>query len=189
MGLVPIFVFWAAAFGQGLSNAEQSMASKQELLEKLIAPVVSSLGCELWGLEYLTQGRYTTVRIYIDANPSGVSLEDCERVSRQISSVFDVEDPIDGEYTLEVSSPGLDRPLYTEAHYARYVGEIVNVRLRIARDGRRRFKGTITKVENGDVFLQADNQEVQIAIDVIDKANIEPRYEELMRSHNLSEKD
>ncbi len=123
------------------------MASKQELLENLIAPVVSSLGCELWGLEYLTQGRYTTVRIFIDG-ANGVSLDDCERVSRQISSVFDVEDPIDGEYTLEVSSPGLDRPLYTEAHYARYVGETISVRLRIARDGRRRFKGVITKVEN-----------------------------------------
>ncbi|WP_331346239.1 ribosome maturation factor RimP [Cellvibrio sp. UBA7661] len=164
------------------------MASKQELLENLIAPVVSSLGCELWGLEYLTQGRYTTVRIFIDG-ANGVSLDDCERVSRQISSVFDVEDPIDGEYTLEVSSPGLDRPLYTEAHYARYVGETISVRLRIARDGRRRFKGVITKVENGDVFLQVDNQEVQVSIDVIDKANVEPRYEELMRANNLSDKD
>ena len=164
------------------------MASKQELLENLIAPVVSSLGCELWGVEYLTQGRYTTVRIFIDA-ANGVSLDDCERVSRQVSSVFDVEDPIDGEYTLEVSSPGLDRPLYTEAHYARYVGETISVRLRIARDGRRRFKGVITKVENGDVFLQVDNQEVQVSIDVIDRANVEPRYEELMRAHNLSDKD
>ncbi|WP_049632518.1 ribosome maturation factor RimP [Cellvibrio sp. pealriver] len=164
------------------------MASKQELLENLIAPVVSSLGCELWGVEYLTQGRYTTVRIFIDA-ANGVSLDDCERVSRQVSSVFDVEDPIDGEYTLEVSSPGLDRPLYTEAHYARYVGETISVRLRIVRDGRRRFKGVITKVENGDVFLQVDNQEVQVSIDVIDRANVEPRYEELMRAHNLSDKD
>lgn len=160
------------------------MASKQELLEKLIVPVVTALDCELWGLEYLTQGRYTTVRIFIDG-PAGVSLEDCERVSRQVSSVFDVEDPIDGEYTLEVSSPGLDRPLYTEAQYARYVGEVVSVRLRIARDGRRRFKGVINKVENGDVFLQVDNKEVQVAVDVIDKANVEPRYEDLMREHNL----
>jgi ribosome maturation factor RimP len=160
------------------------MASKQELLEKLIVPVVIALGCELWGLEYLTQGRYTTVRIFIDG-PTGVSLEDCERVSRQVSSVFDVEDPIDGEYTLEVSSPGLDRPLYTEAQYARYVGQVISVRLRIARDGRRRFKGVINKVENGDVFLQVDDKEVPLAVDVIDKANVEPRYEDLMREHNL----
>ncbi len=160
------------------------MASKQELLEQMVSPVVAALGCELWGLEYLTQGRYTTVRIFIDGL-NGVSLDDCERVSRQVSAVFDVEDPIDGEYTLEVSSPGMDRPLYSEAQYARYVGETINVRLRIARDGRRRFKGVITKVENGDVYLQVDNKEVQLSIDTIDKANVEPRYDDLMRQHNL----
>jgi ribosome maturation factor RimP len=160
------------------------MASKQELLEQMVSPVIAALGCELWGLEYLTQGRYTTVRIFIDG-PNGVSLEDCERVSRQVSAVFDVEDPIDGEYTLEVSSPGMDRPLYSEAQYARYVGETISVRLRIARDGRRRFKGVITKVESGDVFLQVDNKEVQLSINTIDKANVEPRYEDLMRQHNL----
>lgn len=160
------------------------MASKQELLEQMVSPVATALGCELWGLEYLTQGRYTTVRIFIDG-PNGVSLDDCERVSRQVSSVFDVEDPIDGEYTLEVSSPGMDRPLYKEAQYVRYVGETISVRLRIARDGRRRFKGVITKVENGEVFLQVDNKEVQLSIDVIDKANVEPRYDDLMREHNL----
>jgi ribosome maturation factor RimP len=86
---------------------------------------------------------------------------------------------------LEVSSPGLDRPLYKESHYARFVGETINVRLRIARDGRRRFKGLITKVENGEVFLQVDNQEIQLPIDVIDKANVEPRYDEILRQHNL----
>ena len=160
------------------------MASKQEILEQLVEPVAVSLGCELWGLEYLTQGRYTTVRIYIDG-PNGASLEDCERVSRQVSAVFDVEDPIDNEYTLEVSSPGLDRPLYKESQYARFVGEVINVRLRIARDGRRRFKGVINRVENREVFLQVDNQEVQLPLDVIDKANVEPRYDEILRQHNL----
>lgn len=162
------------------------MASKQEQLEQLIAPIATSLDCELWGLEYLTQGRYTTLRIFIDAE-NGVSLEDCEKVSRQISSVMDVEDPIDGEYTLEVSSPGMDRPLYKTSHYARYVGETVNVRLRVARDGRRRFKGVITKVENDDVFLMVDNQEIQLAVDAIDKANVVPRFDEVMRQHGLVE--
>ncbi len=165
------------------------MASKQEILERLVEPVAVSLGCELWGLEYLTQGRYTTVRIYIDG-PNGASLEDCERVSRQVSAVFDVEDPIDNEYTLEVSSPGLDRPLYKESQYARYVGETISVRMRIARDGRRRFKGVITKVENSEVTVLVDNQEVHLPIDAIDKANVEPRYEDILRQHNLqNEKD
>lgn len=162
------------------------MASKQEILTKLIIPVVNSLGCELWGLEYLTQGRYTTLRIYIDAD-AGVSLEDCEKVSRQISSVLDVEDPIDGEYTLEVSSPGLDRPLYSAEHYARYVGETVNLRLRLARDGRRRFKGVISKVEADVLTLVVDGEDIRLPIDVIDKANLEPRYEDILRAHDLKE--
>jgi len=155
------------------------MASKQEILHKMIEPVVVSLGCELWGMEYLTQGRYTTLRIFIDG-PNGVSLEDCEKVSRQVSAVMDVEDPIDGEYTLEVSSPGMDRPLYTAAHYARYLGETVNVRLRMARDGRRRFKGNIVKVENEDVTINVDGNDVLLPVDAIDKANIVPRYDEII---------
>ncbi|MGN0920420.1 MAG: ribosome maturation factor RimP [Cellvibrio sp.] len=160
------------------------MASKQELLTQLITPVVESLGCELWGLDYLTQGRYTTLRIYIDS-AQGVSLEECEKVSRQVSAVLDVEDPIDGEYTLEVSSPGLDRPLFTEAHYARYLGETVSLRLRIAQAGRRRFKGVVEKIEAGQLQILVDNQSVSIAIDAIDKGNLEPRYDEIMRAHDL----
>lgn len=178
------FCFLGLCFCKNYEAARVKMASKQEILEQLVEPVAVSLGCELWGLEYLTQGRYTTVRIYIDG-PNGASLEDCERVSRQVSAVFDVEDPIDNEYTLEVSSPGLDRPLYKESQYARFVGEVINVRLRIARDGRRRFKGVINRVENREVFLQVDNQEVQLPLDVIDKANVEPRYDEILRQHNL----
>jgi ribosome maturation factor RimP len=151
------------------------MASKQEQLQALIAPVAESLGCELWGLEYLTQGRYTTLRLFIDG-PDGVTLEDCEKVSRQVSSVMDVEDPIEGEYTLEVSSPGMDRPLYTANQYARYVGEQINVRLRLARDGRRKFKGTILSVDGDDVRLAVDGKEYVLAVDAIDKANIVPRF-------------
>lgn len=155
------------------------MASKQELLQEMITPIIASLGCELWGLEYLTQGRYTTLRIFIDA-ANGVSLEDCEKVSRQISAVMDVEDPIQGEYTLEVSSPGMDRPLYTFEQYTRYVGETVNLRLRMARDGRRRFKGEILSVENNEVRVLVEGKEFVFAVDAIDKANIEPRYDEII---------
>src|SRR5690606_8566552 len=151
------------------------MASKQEQLQALIEPVVSSLDCELWGLEYLTQGKYTTLRLYIDAR-EGVTLEDCEKVSRQVSAVMDVEDPIDGEYTLEVSSPGLDRPLYTLEQYARYIGEMVNLRLRLARDGRRKFKGKILAVEGDQVRVAVDDKEYLLAIDAIDKANIIPQF-------------
>jgi ribosome maturation factor RimP len=155
------------------------MASKQELLQNMIAPIAVALGCELWGVEYLTQGRYTTLRIFIDA-PNGVTLEDCEKVSRQISAVMDVEDPIQGEYTLEVSSPGMDRPLYAAAHYARYLGETVSLRLRMARDGRRRFKGEILSVDNNDVRVLIEGKEYVFAVDAIDKANLEPRFDEII---------
>jgi ribosome maturation factor RimP len=92
---------------------------------------------------------------------------------------MDVEDPIAGEYTLEVSSPGMDRMLFTADHYARYVGETVNLRLRMARDGRRRFKGTIVKVENEDVLLNVDGKEILLPVDAIDKANVVPSFTEL----------
>jgi ribosome maturation factor RimP len=151
------------------------MASKQEQLEALIAPVVAALECELWGLEYLTQGRYTTLRLYIDSE-TGVSLEDCEKVSRQVSSVMDVEDPITGEYTLEVSSPGMDRPLYTLEQYARYIGETVAIRLRTPVDGRRKFKGVLRAVENNTILVAVDNQDYSLSIEAIDKANIVPRF-------------
>lgn len=164
------------------------MASKQELLQEMIAPIITSLGCELWGLEYLTQGRYTTLRIFIDA-ANGVSLEDCEKVSRQISAVMDVEDPIQGEYTLEVSSPGMDRPLYTFEQYARYVGETVNLRLRMARDGRRRFKGEILSVENNEVRVVVEGKEYVFAVDAIDKANIEPRYDQIISRLEAEKED
>ncbi len=174
MGLVPIFYLSdRLALGRrGLS----SMASKQEQLQALIAPVASALGCELWGLEYLTQGKYTTLRLYIDRPETGVTLDDCEKVSRQVSAVLDVEDPIDGEYTLEVSSPGMDRALFTLDQYARYLGENVNLRLRLARDGRRKFKGTIVAVEGDEVRIAAEGKEYLLGLDVIDKANIIPRF-------------
>ena len=153
------------------------MASKQEQLHALIAPVAASLGCELWGLEYLTQGRYTTLRIYIDREDGGVMWQHCQKVRRQVSSVIDVEDPTDGEYTMEVSSPGMDRPLYTLDQYARYIGEQINVRLRLARDGRRKFKGTIMAVEGDEVRIGVDDKEYVLHLDAIDKANIVPRFD------------
>ncbi|MBK8186970.1 MAG: ribosome maturation factor RimP [Cellvibrio sp.] len=156
------------------------MASKQDQLQALLAPVIESMGCELWGLEYLTQGRFSTLRIYIDG-PNGVSLEECEKVSRQISSVMDVEDPIDGEYTLEVSSPGLDRTLFSLAHYQRYVGEVVSGKLRSPIEGRRRFKAEIRAVENDLVVMLLDNKEIKVPFTAIDKANLVPRYDELLR--------
>jgi ribosome maturation factor RimP len=156
------------------------MASKQDQLQALLAPVIESMGCELWGLEYLTQGRFSTLRIYIDA-ADGVSLDQCEQVSRQISSVMDVEDPIDGEYTLEVSSPGLDRELFSLTQYQRYIGETIAGRLRAPIDGRRRFKAEIRAIDGETIVMWLDNKEVKVPYSAIDKANLVPRYEEILR--------
>jgi Uncharacterized protein conserved in bacteria len=113
------------------------LAGKQSQLEELLEPVVESMGCELWGLEYFAQGRKSMLRIYIDKKPDGVLVEDCESISRQISSVLDVEDPITGEYTLEVSSPGMDRPLFKLKQFSEYVGETIAIKLRVGFDGGR----------------------------------------------------
>ncbi len=151
------------------------MSSKQNELEDLIAPVAEALGCELWGLEYLTQGQGILLRIYID-KADGIALEDCEKVSRQVSAVMDVEDPISKEYTLEVSSPGMDRPLYKLEHFATYAGSLVKLRLRIAFEGRRKFSGLLKGVEGDEVVLEVDNEEYLLPFELIDKANIVPSF-------------
>lgn len=150
------------------------MASKLQL-EQLIGPVIESLGCSLWGCEYSSHGRHTTLRLYIEAE-GGVGVEHCEKVSRQVSAVMDVEDPISGEYTLEVSSPGLDRPLYTLAQFSLYIGEKVSVRLQHAFDGRRKFTGRLNGVEGEDILLVVDDEEYLLPIDSIEKANVVPSF-------------
>ncbi len=147
------------------------MAGKQDLLRDLIEPVVTALDCELWGVEYNSQGRHTMVRVYIDG-PDGVSIDDCANVSRQLSSVFDVEDPITGEYNLEVSSPGMDRPLFSLAQYAQFIGEQLQVRLRTSFEGRRKFSGQLTGVEGDEVVLVVDEHEYLLPFDSIDKASV-----------------
>lgn len=151
------------------------MASKEEQLKTLLTPVVESLECEFWGLEYIVGGLRKTLRIYID-KPGGVVLEDCEIVSRQLSSVLDVEDPVAGEYLLEVSSPGMDRALYTLAHYERFIGETVTLRLRVPLEGRRKFTGRLQAVEGDEIILAVDGEELVLPIETIEKANIVPHF-------------
>lgn len=152
------------------------MATKEETLKAMIAPVVEALGCEFWGLEYLSSGRLALLRIYIDRAEEGVTVEDCEKVSRQVSSLMDVEDPISGEYTLEVSSPGLERPLYNLEQFQRYVGEDVALKLRFPYEGRRKFKGRLNGVEGEDILLVVDDHEYLFPVDSVEKANVVPRF-------------
>ncbi|RBO84823.1 ribosome maturation factor RimP [Marinomonas aquiplantarum] len=153
------------------------MSAKFTILEELVRPVVEGLGFEFWGMEYLSQGKDSVLRIFIETDAEkGIDVEDCARVSRQVSSILDVEDPITGEYHLEVSSPGLDRPLFSLAQYQAYVGSIVSLRLRVPFDGRRKFKGQLVGVENDDIVVRVDQEEYLLPIDLIDKGNIVPQF-------------
>ena len=142
------------------------------LVSDLIRPTVAALGLDLWGVEHVVQGRFSVLRVYIDKDGDGVTIEDCEKVSRQISGIFDVEDPIAGEYTLEVSSPGMDRPLFELGQFARYVGSVATVRLRSPLEGRRKYKGVIQKVEMDAVHLLVDDKEFVLPVSAVDKANL-----------------
>ncbi|MEH6577396.1 MAG: ribosome maturation factor RimP [Amphritea sp.] len=151
------------------------MSAKMNVLKELIEPSVIALGLQLWGFEMLSQGRQSLLRIYIDSE-NGVDVEDCAKVSRQVSGVLDVEDPISGEYTLEVSSPGMDRPLFTLEQYKAYIGHVVQLRLRMPFDGRRKFKGVLSGIEDEDIVLVVDQDEYLLPIDHIEKANIVPQF-------------
>ncbi|WP_373092214.1 ribosome maturation factor RimP [Zhongshania sp.] len=151
------------------------MSGKTVKIEELVRPGVEALGYQLWGLDHQSQGRHTLLRVYIDSE-EGIGVDDCAKVSHQISGVLDVEDPIAGEYNLEVSSPGMDRPLYTLEQYAQYIGSDISVRLRVPFEGRRKFLGRLTGIEDGDVVLTAEEHEYLLPFDQIDKANVVPRF-------------
>lgn len=141
-------------------------------LQQLLAPAITALGYELFAVERLAQGRYSSIlRVYIDG-PDGITIDDCERVSYQVSGILDVEDPIKGSYTLEVSSPGLDRPLFTLDHFLRFVGRKIHVKLTQPLDSRRHFTGMLQRVEGQNVILQTEDTEYNLPYPHIDKARL-----------------
>ena len=160
------------------------MTQKANEIAALLAPTVSSLGLQLLGIEYLPSPGGAVVRLYIDlseqdlaADPERmVSIENCETVSREVSAQLDVEDPISGNYTLEVSSPGVDRPLFTPAQFERFVGESAKVGLKLPQDGRRRMQGVIVAVRGDTVVLDVDGTQVEVSADNIDKARLVPDW-------------
>ena len=151
------------------------MARDTRLVE-MLKPVVESMGFVFWGLELLSQGRQVMLRVYID-HENGITVDHCADVSRQMSAVLDVEDPIAQDYTLEVSSPGMDRPLFELSHYEQSVNEIIELRLRMPFDGRRKFKGRLQGIEEQDIVLLVDNHEYLLPIELIEKAHIVPNFD------------
>ena len=153
------------------------MATKHAALHALIEPVVAAMGFELWGIDHLSQGKNSRLVIYIERE-SGVSVEDCADISRQVSAVMDVEDPIPGEYRLEVSSPGMARPLYSLDQFTRFQGHHVALKLRTAFDGRRKYQGLLVGVEGDEILLQLDGEEYCFPIESIDSAHIVPQFDD-----------
>ncbi len=151
------------------------MQELRSRLREMLAPGVQALGFELVDVELVGAPRHPTVRVYIDS-PRGVSVDDCADVSHQLSAILDVEDPIPGSYTLEVSSPGLDRPLVTPEDFRRFRGETVRLRTLAPVDGRRNFKGVIVDVAADRVVLEADSRRLDLAFDAIERARLVPRF-------------
>ncbi|MGA0805029.1 MAG: ribosome maturation factor RimP [Pseudohongiellaceae bacterium] len=147
------------------------MATRAELIRGMVEPVLNAMGLQLWGVEYLGQGKHTLLRIYIEKE-GGINVEDCAEASRQISGILDVEDPISSEYTLEVSSPGVDRMLFTLDQYRQYAGWMAKLRLTENFEGRRNFQGRLGIVEGDEVVLLVGEDKLVFPIEMIEKANI-----------------
>lgn len=152
------------------------MRKASDKIWELIGPAVEDLGYELVGIEHVAQGRHSVLRIYID-QPQGITVDDCAAVSHQVSGVLDVEDPIKGNYTLEVSSPGMDRPLFTLEQFANFAGELVKLRTHAPVEGRRNFSGQIKGLDGECVEIVVDDMTIRLTLDEIDTARLVPVFE------------
>jgi ribosome maturation factor RimP len=158
-----------------LDQALTMLAPLREKLIVLTEPLLAQLGYELVDLEYVPGRTHALLRIFIDRE-AGVGLDDCERVSREVSALLDVEDPVPTGYTLEVSSPGLDRVLRTPAHFQRFVGERVRVELLQSRAGRRRYTGQLRALNGEGIELNVDGAMVAVSFAEIGRARLAPLW-------------
>lgn len=142
-------------------------------LKNLIEPTIEQLGYELSDLELPIGGRDGVLRVFID-KPEGIAVEDCEVVSRQLSAILDVEDPLPGHYTLEVSSPGLDRKLTKPEHFQRFTGETIRVKLRFPLDGRRNFRGALRTADDEKIEVEVDGELHSLQLSTIESARLVP---------------
>ena len=144
-------------------------------LQKLLAPTVEAFGYEFVGAELSGVGHGAVLRVYID-QPDGITLDDCEQVSRQLSAMLDVEDPIAGRYTLEVSSPGLDRLLLKLDDFQRFSGEEVKIKVVKPVLGRRNFTGRLLGTEGETILVEVDNETYDLALDNVAQARLVPKF-------------
>jgi len=149
------------------------MGNREARLTAILRPAIEALGYELVGVQYNRGRGRGLLRVYIDKD-GGVTLDDCQRSSHQVSGVLDVEDPIAEQYDLEVSSPGLDRPLFEPEHYERYAGQKVRIRLSIPVHGRRKFTGTLLGLRGGEVLVIEDGVEWAVPLEAVGTARLVP---------------
>lgn len=151
------------------------MSKRTEKIKELLAPVVDDLGFELWGVEHI-QGRGAVLRVYID-HEDGIDVDDCATVSHEVSGVLDVEDPLPSEYNLEVSSPGMDRPLFELAQFARYIGESVQLKLLAPVAGRRKMTAAIVAVNDDTLDVSHEGEPLRVPYSQVDRARLKPRFD------------
>jgi len=152
------------------------LAKFEQKITEMLRPSVEMVGKELLGVEFISAGKHSVLRLFID-HENGINVDDCAEVSRQVSAVLDVEDPISTEYSLEVSSPGLDRPLFELSHFEAVVGETINVKTSMPLNGRRKFKGILAAIENDTLIVTVDGEDYELVISNVDKANLVPNFE------------
>jgi ribosome maturation factor RimP len=150
----------------------------RDALMRLLEPPIEALSFELIDIEFAREGRGGVLRVFIDhraENSSlGVTVDDCARVSHAVSQVLETQDPIQGHYTLEVSSPGFDRILRTRAHFERFVGERIVAELKVAIDGRRRYVGVLKAIEGDAMVVEVDGKAHRLPLERIQKARLRP---------------
>jgi len=145
--------------------------AKIDQLSELLKPAAEALGFEFLGIEYVNQGAHSVLRLYID-HENGINVDDCAKVSHQASGILEVEDPIANQFTLEVSSPGIDRPLFTLEHFKKVVGQTISLRCHMGVNGRRKFKGELLEVDEFKLVIEVDNQVFEVDFQDRDKANL-----------------
>jgi ribosome maturation factor RimP len=151
------------------------MRRDQTHLWELFEPVVKGMGFDLIEIEHFPNPKHGVLRLYIDKE-GGVNVDDCSTVSRQISALIDVEDPVSGQYNLEISSPGVDRPLRRLVDFQRFAGSLVKLKTVMPLEGQRNFKGRLLEASEETVVIETDDEEISLPMTAIDKARIVPEY-------------
>ena len=151
------------------------MYRQNQALLDLFESEIATMGCELLGIELTQNGNGRILRVYIEKK-GGIDVDDCVAVSHQLTGVLEVEDPISGQYNLEVSSPGLDRPLFTLEHYKQFVGEIIKIKLFEKYNGRKNFIGVLNTVHDEEVVIGCEDERYSVPLRLIERARLVPQF-------------